>query len=133
MLCHETWHEVMIIKANPQRITARSHALTGVYMQDSLAGGSKVVMLLTVNPCDKDAGETLCSLNFAARLRGLELGPVQRNIRPTDGARQIELQQQLDTANTDVADALKRVHELEEQVAHLQEQLTDQEVLSSLP
>jgi hypothetical protein len=98
-------------------------------MQDSLAGGSKVVMLLAVNPSDKDASETLSSLNFAARLRGLELGPVQRNFKPAGCGRQKELLQQLDTANADVADALLHVHELEEQVAQLQEQLADQEVL----
>jgi hypothetical protein len=51
-------------------------------LQDSLSGGSKVVMLLAVNPTDHDAPETLCSLNFAARLRGLELGPARRNTSP---------------------------------------------------
>ena len=48
-------------------------------MQDSLSGGSKVVMLVTVNPTDHDAPETLCTLNLASRLRGVDLGPAQRH------------------------------------------------------
>ena len=37
-------------------------------------------MLLALNPCDVDAPESKCSLEFATRLRGLELGRAQRHV-----------------------------------------------------
>ena len=37
-------------------------------------------MLVNVAPGEDNAGETLCSLQFAARVRGIELGPLKRNV-----------------------------------------------------
>ena len=36
-------------------------------------------MFVCVSPSDSDAPETLCSLNFAARVRNVELGPAKKN------------------------------------------------------
>lgn len=41
-------------------------------------GDSKTVMFVQISPHENDMGETLCSLNFASRVRGLELGPTRR-------------------------------------------------------
>ena len=49
-------------------------------VQDSLKGNGKTLMLVNVAPGKDNAGETLCSLQFAARVRGIELGPLKRNI-----------------------------------------------------
>lgn len=38
----------------------------------ALGDGSKVLMLVHVSPCEEDVGETICSLNFAKRARGIE-------------------------------------------------------------
>ncbi|KAJ0013252.1 hypothetical protein Pint_20597 [Pistacia integerrima] len=38
----------------------------------SVGDGSKVLMLVHVSPCEEDVGETICSLNFAKRARGIE-------------------------------------------------------------
>ena len=35
-------------------------------------------MFVCVSPSDSDGGESLCSLNFAARVRNVELGPAKR-------------------------------------------------------
>lgn len=46
-----------------------------------LAGGdSKTLMFVQISPSDQDVGETLSSLNFASRVRGIELGPVRKQI-----------------------------------------------------
>ena len=59
----------------------------------------QVLMFVNCSPCLYNAGETLCSLNFAARCRNVELGAAKKN---ADGGgeakykRQIErLQEQL--------------------------------------
>lgn len=46
-----------------------------------VAGGdSKTLMFVQISPSDQDVGETLSSLNFATRVRGVELGPVKKQI-----------------------------------------------------
>ena len=49
-------------------------------MQDSLSGAGKTLMFVNVAPTEADAGETVCTLNFASRVRGLELGPAKRHV-----------------------------------------------------
>ena len=49
-------------------------------LQDSLGGNSKVLMFVNISPAIYNASETLCSLNFAARCRAVELGSAQRNV-----------------------------------------------------
>ena len=61
-------------------------------LQDSLAGGSKTVMFANVAPCERDAGESVCSLNFAARVRGVELGAVRKNVDAAADVRMLQAQ-----------------------------------------
>ena len=37
-------------------------------------------MFVQVSPSEQDLGETLSSLNFASRVRGVELGPVKKQV-----------------------------------------------------
>lgn len=46
--------------------------------QDSLAGNSKVLMFCNFSPASYNVGETLCTLNFAARCRAVELGQAKK-------------------------------------------------------
>jgi hypothetical protein len=43
-------------------------------LQDSMEGSAKVAMFVNISPTAESAGESVCSLNFAARVRGVELG-----------------------------------------------------------
>lgn len=46
-----------------------------------VAGGdSKTLMFVLISPSEQDLNETLSSLNFATRVRGVELGPAKRQI-----------------------------------------------------
>jgi len=50
-----------------------------------MAGGdSKTLMFVQISPSDKDSSETLSSLNFATRVRGIELGPAKKQIDPNE-------------------------------------------------
>lgn len=45
-----------------------------------VGGDSKTLMFLQISPSGQDVGETLSSLNFATRVRGVELGPAKKQI-----------------------------------------------------
>ena len=60
-------------------------------LSDSLGGDSKCLMFVQVAPTSCDVSETLCSLNFAARARNVELGQAKRHSSfsgPTAAAQQ---------------------------------------------
>ena len=48
-------------------------------LQDSLSGGSKVLMFVNVSPAAYNYSETLSSLQFASRCRAIELGKAHKN------------------------------------------------------
>ncbi|TYI57805.1 hypothetical protein E1A91_D11G307800v1 [Gossypium mustelinum] len=67
---------------NANELSSRSHwnsKLTHM-LQSSLGGDCKTVMFVQINPSNADLGETLCSLNFASRVRGIESGPARKQV-----------------------------------------------------
>ncbi|GMP72986.1 hypothetical protein CsSME_00037593 [Camellia sinensis var. sinensis] len=53
-------------------------------LQSSLAGDCKTLMYVQISPSAADLGETLCSLNFASRVRGIEHGPARKQADLTE-------------------------------------------------
>ena len=41
-------------------------------------------MFVQISPSTADLGETLCSLNFASRVRGIESGPARKQVDLTE-------------------------------------------------
>jgi len=54
-------------------------------LQDSLIGNSKVLMIVNVSPAEYNVSETVCSLQFAARCKAVELGQAKRNSSSSTG------------------------------------------------
>jgi len=71
--------DVIQARANKQgHVPFRNSTLTYL-LQDSLSADSKTLMFVQVSPVGSNAGETQCSLNFAARARQVELGRASKH------------------------------------------------------
>lgn len=45
-----------------------------------IGGDSKTLMIVQLSPVQKNSSETFCSLNFAQRVRAVELGAATKNV-----------------------------------------------------
>ncbi|XP_054816089.1 kinesin-like protein KIN-14Q isoform X2 [Prosopis cineraria] len=70
---------ISALATKSQHIPFRNSKLTHL-LQDSLGGDSKTLMFVQISPNENDLSETICSLNFASRVRGIELGPAKRQL-----------------------------------------------------
>lgn len=106
----------------PYRNSKLTHLLA-----DSLGGDSKTVMVVNVSPNVSDIGETTCSLNFASRVRGVEMGPAKRHVESN--------MSEVQKAKMQVTDLKAQVEELQEtKLAHqkkLREAATETQTLAS--
>ncbi|XP_057291181.1 kinesin-like protein KIFC3 [Hydractinia symbiolongicarpus] len=67
------------LKNKQQHVPYRNTKLTYL-LQDCLGGDSKTLMVVQVSPVEKNVSETICSLNFAQRVRSVELGQATRKV-----------------------------------------------------
>eukprot|EP00898_Chlorokybus_atmophyticus_P001892 jgi/Chlat1/2703/Chrsp180S02874 len=84
-------------------------------LADSLGGNSKVLMFAQVNPDDASTWETLSTLNFAARVKNVELGKAGRNVRGSN-----ELKEMLIAKEEAMREELRTSRAVEERTAALE-------------
>ncbi|KAG8383643.1 hypothetical protein BUALT_Bualt04G0035300 [Buddleja alternifolia] len=96
----------------PYRNSKLTHLL-----QDSLGGDSKTLMFVQISPSDQDVSETLSSLNFATRVRGVELGPARKQIDTSELQR---IKTMLDKARQESRSKDESLKKLEENLHNLE-------------
>lgn len=73
------------LKNKNSHIPYRNSKLTYL-LQESLGGDSKTLMVVQIAPVEKNVSETVCSLNFAQRVRTVELGQATKKTETAEMA-----------------------------------------------
>ncbi|RDX94715.1 Kinesin-like protein KIN-14S, partial [Mucuna pruriens] len=74
---------ISALASKSAHIPYRNSKLTHI-LQSSLGGDCKTLMFVQISPSAADLTETLCSLNFATRVRGIESGPARKQTDLTE-------------------------------------------------
>ncbi|CAN6450848.1 unnamed protein product [Victoria cruziana] len=115
---------ISALATKSSHVPFRNSKLTHL-LQDSLGGDSKTLMFVQISPSDKDLGETLSSLSFAARVRGVELGPAKRQVDVNEHQKQKSM---LDRAKQELKLKDEAMRQLEESCQNLETKLKGKEL-----
>jgi len=88
---------IQSLVAKSKHVPFRNSKLT-FFLQDSLGGDSKVLMIVCVSCEEENSNETLCSLNFAARARNVVLGPAKSKATGASDAKLRERERELEAS-----------------------------------
>ncbi|KAG5044300.1 hypothetical protein JHK87_008215 [Glycine soja] len=112
---------ISALASKSAHIPYRNSKLTHI-LQSSLGGDCKTLMFVQISPSAADLTETLCSLNFAARVRGIESGPARKQ---TDLTELNKYKQMVEKVKHDE----KETRKLQDNLQSLQMRLTSRELM----
>ncbi len=72
-----------------KHVPYRNSTLTFL-LSDSLSGDSKTLMFVNLSPMASNCDESICSLNFAGRVRNVELGKATKHTSAASAPAQAE-------------------------------------------
>ncbi|CAL1386210.1 unnamed protein product [Linum trigynum] len=117
--------DVIFSLANKSAHTPFRNSKLTHLLQDSLGGDSKTLMFVQISPNESDLSETLCSLNFASRVRGVELGPAKRQL---DTSELVKYKQMAEKTKQDLKSKDVQIRKLDETVQGLELKVKEKDV-----
>ncbi|KAJ3676299.1 hypothetical protein LUZ60_003711 [Juncus effusus] len=85
---------ISALASKNNHIPYRNSKLTHL-LQSSLGGDCKTLMFVQISPSSSDLAETICSLNFATRVRGIEQGPARKQSDPAEAIKLKQIMEKL--------------------------------------
>jgi len=108
---------ISALESKAPHVPFRNSKLTTL-LQDSLGKDNKALMILQVSPTTYNSQESMCSLNFAARVRNCELGKAKKKERVGDSSKtRSQMKQQQD-----------RIHQLELKIKTLNKKVEESRI-----
>ncbi|KAH9295673.1 hypothetical protein KI387_039261, partial [Taxus chinensis] len=104
---------ISALQRKQAHVPYRNSKLTQI-LRDSVGEGSRMLMLVHISPYEDDLSETICSLGFAARVRGIHLGwELSPEVKVQKAATMAELMQQMRYLEDDCQSARNNMQAVE--------------------